>query len=156
MKAIHKAAGIVATTGMTAALFLAPPAYADTDTPFGKGNCTARLQGFTTSDQSGSWEQLNVSSGCNANEPLVLQIQTELLFYGIASNGSRTEFVGPTTGGHLVKGPPNARQMLAQASAPPTGFDQYCASATVYYSGVAGDPSGGGTLTQDSGVVCWS
>lgn len=151
-----KTAGAVVALGIVMTTFAAAPAYADTNTPFGKGNCSGRLQGFKESDQSGSWEQLNVSSGCNANEPVVLQVQTELHYYGIQSNGSQVEFVGPTTGNHLIKGAPRARQMLAQASAPPTGFDQYCASAVVYYSGVSGDPSGGGVLTQESGVVCWS
>ncbi|WP_236788700.1 hypothetical protein [Amycolatopsis sp. GM8] len=48
------------------------------------------------------------------------------------------------------------RRRIAQASAPATGFSQYCASAKAYYTGLSGDPGGGAVLTQYSGVVCWS
>ncbi|HVV08655.1 hypothetical protein [Amycolatopsis sp.] len=150
------ASGLGLVVALVMALLSAAPASASTDTPFGKGNCSGRLHGYPESDQSGAWMQLTVSSGCNANENGLRQIQTELQYYGIRSDNSRVEFVGPTTGNYLVKGAPGAHSMVAQAGAPATGFAQYCASGKVYYSGLSGDPSGGGVLTQYSGVVCWS
>lgn len=145
-----------AALGLAVTALGATPAYASTDTPFGTGNCSGRLQGYPESDHSGSWMQLTVTSGCNANENGLQQIQTELLYYGIRSDNSSVEFVGPTTGNYLIKGAPLAPSMVAQAGAPATGFSQYCASAKVYYSGLSGTPAGGGVLTQYSGVVCWS
>jgi hypothetical protein len=150
-----KTFAVVAVTGAVAT-FAAVPASADTNTPFGKGNCSGTLQGHPESDQSGSWEQLTVSAGCNQNENGLLQIMMELSYYGITSSGSHVEFVGPTTGNHHIDGARGAHSMVGQAGAPATGFDQYCASAVVSYVGLSGDPSGGGALTQESGVVCWS
>ncbi|KAA9159954.1 hypothetical protein FPZ12_018860 [Amycolatopsis acidicola] len=139
------------------ALLSAVPASASTDTSFGKGNCTARLQGYPDSDQNGSWMQLTVSSGCNDKANGLQQIQTELLYYGIRGDNSRVEFVGPSTGNYLIAGAPRAHSMVAQAGAPATGFSQYCASGKVYYAGLTGAPDGNGAvLTQYSGVVCWS
>ena len=152
-----KSAAVVTAACAVGALGVTAPAYADTHTPFGKGNCSGTLDGSRASDQSGAWEQLTVSAGCNANENALQQIMMELSYYGVTNSGNRVDFVGATTGNHRVYGAKGAHSMVGQAGAPVNGFAQYCASAVVSYLGLSGDPEGGGAaMTQESGVVCWS